>query len=357
MENLGRNPCRPKSVDGYHSTSIAATLLMFAIVLSHSIAKALDLSKHTSNDIDTMGVSRRHAIAITVGLGPLITTRQHAKATTNHLKVVTDPKTYSALAYAPPNNSNNNAPPPPLIVVLHGAGRNDQSIFKDLADPAGEHAGLIPSLIAASSSETAAPSNLLDNFCVIAPYSYGKSSFYNDSRGQLLDFMDWAIENQNTNKLPIRFDPTRIVLFGFSDGATVAVELLTSRRIAFKAGVICSYGYTGKSLPPQALERIANIPIWVFHSQDDVIFDVQNSDRLVRQLRSVNGEEDENHNNLQYSTDRLIQYSRYSEDPEHLPARVRGHSMGITASKSPQVYDWLLEKLQTGAVPSTGSKS
>lgn len=245
------------------------------------------------------------------------------------LKVVTDPQTYTALSYAPPDNVNND----PLILVLHGAGKNDKEILKDLADPSGEHAGLIPSLIASRT----APSNLLDNFCVLAPYSFGKPSFYNDPRRNLLQFLDWAILNQNTEKLPLRFDKNRIILFGFSDGATVAVELLTTKR--FAAGVICSYGYSGKSLPLQALEQLSNTPIWIFHSRDDVIFNVRNSDRLVQQLET-------NVNNVEVDSTNasIVKYSRYDKDPENLPARVRGHSMGITASKSVELYDWMIQQ-------------
>ncbi len=246
------------------------------------------------------------------------------------LKVVKDPETYSALSYAPPNNADN--PNAPLILVLHGAGKNDKDILEDLANPIGEHAGLIPSLIASG----AAPSNLLDNFCVLAPYSFGKPSFYNDPRKNLLQFVEWAIANQNTEVLTLRFDPKRIILFGFSDGATVAVELLTTKR--FAAGVICSYGFSGKALPPQAVERLTAIPIWVFHSKDDVIFDVGNSDRLVKQLENANEVKGDNGGSM-------VKYSRYSSDPENLPPRVRGHSMGITASKSTELYDWVLRQV------------
>jgi predicted peptidase len=251
------------------------------------------------------------------------------------LTVVTDPKSYSALSYSPPKNDNNANTP--LILVLHGAGKNDKDILQDLANPIGEHFGLIPGLIA---SQTA-PSNLLDNFCVLAPYSFGKPSFYDDPRGNLLQFVDWAIQNQGTEELPIRFDPRRIILFGFSDGATVAVELLTTKR--FAAGVICSYGYSGKALPPQALERLANLPIWVFHSSDDVIFDVGNSDRLVQQLEKVNGIK--GGRSTTNASSSIIKYSRYNSDPENLPPRVKGHSMGITASKSAELYDWMMRQV------------
>lgn len=263
----------------------------------------------------------------------MATTDSIGNANQSTLKVVTDPNTYSALSYAPPNNSNN--PDSPLILVLHGAGKNDKDILQDLGDPIGEHAGLVPSLIASQM----APSNLLETFCVLAPYSFGKPSFYNDPRKNLLQFVDWAIQNQNTEALPLRFDPRRIILFGFSDGATVAVELLTTKR--FAAGVICSYGYSGKALPPQALDRLSNIPIWVFHSKDDVIFDVGNSDRLVKQLENANGAKDSLTRN-----ESIIKYSRYTSDPENLPPRVRGHSMGITASKSTELYDWMIEQVK-----------
>lgn len=244
------------------------------------------------------------------------------------LQVVKDPNTYSALAYSGAQNKKNGARNP-LILVLHGAGRNDQDIVSDLADPSGEHGGLIPSLIASGQ----APKELIDNFSVLAPYSYGKASFYQDSRSSLLQFVDWAVQNQGTEACPITFDPMRIILFGFSDGATVAVELLTTKR--FAGAVICSYGYSGPALPQTAISRLANLPLWVFHSADDVVFDVRNSDRLVQQLRSVSAEGKD--------SALLVKYSRYSDDPERLPKRVRGHSMGITASKTVQVYKWMMQ--------------
>lgn len=277
------------------------------------------------NEIHSHHVGRRKMLETTtasVGTVLAYPSATHASVTNSRLQTVTDPNTYSALSYAPPNNNDKT----PLILVLHGAGRNDLDILSDLANPQGEHAGLIPSLIA----DATAPPELLENFAVLAPYSYRKPSFYQDPRSQLLNFLQWAIQNRNTESLPLSFDPNHVILFGFSDGATVAVELLTTRR--FAGAVICSYGYSGKALPAQALERLANIPIWIFHSADDVIFDAGNSDRLVQQLKQVSDES-------------LIRYSRFDSDPENLPPRVRGHSMGITGSKMPQVYEWMLNNV------------
>jgi predicted esterase len=258
--------------------------------------------------------------------------------TTERLKRVVDNQTYSALAYAPPTtilgdddrNGDDNKTLPPLILVLHGAGRNDQDIFSELANPNGEHAGLIPSLIASGK----APPELLDNFAVLAPFSFGKQSFYEDSRSKLLRFVEWAASPEGRLAGCPKFDPRRIILFGFSDGATVAVELLTTRK--FAAGVICAYGFTGK-LPNEAVQRLANLPLWVFHCADDVIFDVKNSDRLVEKLSEAN-----NSITGEGSFD-LVKYSRYDRDQEGMPKRVRGHSTGITASRLPEVYKWMLQ--------------
>jgi hypothetical protein len=42
------------------------------------------------------------------------------------------------------------------------------------------------------------------------------------------------------------------------------------------------------------------------------------------------------------STPDLVKYTRFDEDQEGFTGDVRGHSTGITASKTPDVYTWLL---------------
>jgi predicted peptidase len=233
-------------------------------------------------------------------------------------KVVTDPETYSALAYSPPSREL-----PPLILFLHGAGINERDI-SNLFDPNGEHASLLPSLV----SEGQAPKLLLDEFAILAPYCFGKRSFYQEPRDKLLSFLHWASTpaGRDAAACPI-FDPKRVFLFGFSDGATLGVELLTTRR--FAGAVLCSYGFTG-TLPEYALERLAGLPMWVFHSADDVIFPVSCSDKLVQSLSHVNTKKE------------IVRYSRFDQDPEGFTGQVKGHTTGITASKDPEVYKWLL---------------
>jgi predicted peptidase len=304
-----------------------------------------DDTEPNSTPLDT---SRRRAVTdsartvVSAAMGTIAATISTASSSTananafethkqQQLRLVTDPSTYSALAYAPPpqqqlgnNKSKSESKPPPLLIVLHGAGKNDQTAWS-LADPLGEHAGLAPSLL----STFKAPSELSDNFAVVCPYATGKQSFYEEPRSKLLQFVEWVCSDAGRHAGCPEVDPTRVFLFGFSDGATVAVELATTRR--FTACVIAAYGFTGK-LPALALQRLEGVPFWVFHSADDVIFPVAGSDRFVASLRGLEGNKLPNR----------VRYTRYTEDQEGFTGSVRGHSTGITASKLPDIYTWML---------------
>jgi hypothetical protein len=117
------------------------------------------------------------------------TTRTSADVTSSvaPFTVITDPDTsYSALAYQPPPRQQQQqqarpslVPPPPLLIFLHGAGTNQRDIA-NLVDPHGEHAGLLPSLVATKR----APAELLDEFAILVPYSYQERSFYEEPRVQ-----------------------------------------------------------------------------------------------------------------------------------------------------------------------------
>ncbi|CAE7285488.1 unnamed protein product [Symbiodinium sp. CCMP2456] len=228
------------------------------------------------------------------------------------LVTVRDPETYSALVYSPRDVKG----PLPLLVVLPGAGRNDKDAT-DLANIRGEHGGLAPSLIA----EGIAPADLTENFAVLAPYAAGKNSFYEEPRKKMLQFIAWACSDAGRAAGVPAVDPKRLFLFGFSDGATEVMELASTRR--FAGCVVAAYGFTGE-LPRLALERLKDIPVWVFHSADDVIFPVSCSDKLVKRLKETNSRD-------------VVRYTRYDKDQEGFTGSVRGHSTGITdeAAKLP----------------------
>ena len=264
------------------------------------------------------------ALAALTSLTPI-----SADAAPSDLRLINDPNTYSALAYSPPIQAaadTRQQTPPPLLLVLPGAAQNKGTAW-DLADMNGEHRGLPTSLLAAADL---APERLAQNFAVVTPYpGRNVQSFYDEPRRKILQFVQWLCDQSGENGIP-RFDPSQIFLLGFSDGATLSIELMTTGK--FRGGVVAAYGFTG-TLPQLALDRLKGKPIWVFHSADDVIFPVACSDRLVESLRKVNGE-------AQGSN--LIRYSRFDSDQEGFTGRVRGHSTGITASKRADIYDWML---------------
>lgn len=261
-----------------------------------------------------------------IALGPTNGAAKSVPGGGSLVKIV-DPSTYPALAYEPPTSPSGEQRKPPLLVVLHGAGKNEEDVW-NLANPNGEHAGLIPSLLATGG----APRELSENFAMVAPYSAGKRSFYEEPRGKLLEFVEWVCSNEGRKAGCPDVDPSKVFLFGFSDGATVGVELTTTRR--FKACVFAAYGFTG-TLPPLAVERLKGVPIWVFHSADDAIFPVKCSDNLVTTLRAANEKE-------RGGIGGVIRYTRYDSDQEGFTGAVRGHSTGITASRQKEIYGWML---------------
>ena len=304
---------------------ISITLLLFSLCLF----------RKEPNDIIEINVadgerSRREALRAVLGVigtTPLLPCEQaSAKVLQTEDGEIFDinggDSSYPALVYQPRSKSSRKLP---VLFVIHGAGENTMDVW-NLANPSGEHAGLAPSLLASGS----APSILTENFIVIAPYSSGKRSFYEEPRKKLLEFIDWvcSVEGGGEQGVDIeKIDPKSMFLFGFSDGATLSVELLTTRK--FAGGIIAAYGFTG-ILPPLAIERLKGIPLWVFHSKDDVIFPVACSDYLVSALQKENSDKS------------IVKYSRFNQDQEGFTGTIRGHSTGITATRTPEVYQWLL---------------
>ena len=100
------------------------------------------------------------------------------------------------------------------------------------------------------------------------------------------------------------------------------------------------------ALPPRAIELLRATPMWVWHSADDVIFPVSCSDRLVAALRAANaddaGEIPRPKEGGAGGFERL-RYTRFDMDQEGFEGSVRGHSTGITASKSAGIYRWMLQ--------------
>ncbi len=265
---------------------------------------------------------------------------------------IEDPATYSAVVYVPraktkgqstTDEAPDNKTEYPMIIVLHGAGNNQHSAMYEFTNsgsptsPPGNHINLPPYLLA----QEQAPNVLSDNFVVVAPYvGKGKpGSLYDEPRGKILLFVKWFnnwIESQffeddmGISSCSIHQQS----LFGFSEGSTLAVELATTRQ--FNAVVLASYGFTG-ALPPLALEMLHGIPIWVFHSTGDDVFDIRYSNMFVESLLSYHGGKD------LFDAQNAVKYTKMI--PEKSVAKEKGLEhvrAAAVASKSEEIFAWLL---------------
>lgn len=250
---------------------------------------------------------------------------------------VQDPNSYSAVVYIPsaPNNiaKKSTSSSLPLLVVLHGAGVNQHSALDEFTSPGGDHTNLPPYLL----STQQAPPSLSENFVVVAPYvGKGKRSLYDEPRSKLLSFIKWFnsyIQSQTlADGTHIAINRRKVSLFGFSEGATLAIELATTRQ--FLGVVTASYGFSG-SLPRMAIERLQGVPIWAFHSRGDDIYNIQCSDRLIGSLLEYEGGLDV------FSVGDIVKYTKLvplatnEKGREHVRA-------SLVASKDAEVYSWLL---------------
>lgn len=258
---------------------------------------------------------------------------------------IDDPNTYSAVVYIPPaKNGETRARPMesfPLLVVLHGAGNNRHSAMYEFthadgtSSPPGDHTSLPPYLL----SSHRAPPTLGENFIVVAPYvGEGGRSLYDEPRGKILSFVKWFNDWIGTQAFDdgtsVAVDRHRVSLFGFSEGSTLAVELATTRQ--FHGVVLASYGFAGV-LPPVALERLRDVPIWVFHSEGDGVYDIRCSNTLVDGLLTYGRGNDvfDVRKTVKYTKIIPAQNTRDDVGREHVRA-------ALVASTSDEVYSWLL---------------
>ncbi|WP_420399297.1 dienelactone hydrolase family protein [Flagellimonas sp.] len=140
-------------------------------------------------------------------------------------------------------------------------------------------------------------------FLVLAPQNPHKKKWWNaEAVKQLLDSV------VTTNNVDIN----RIYLTGLSRGGSAAWELATQHPNTFAAmAVVC-----GMTPLPYAHWIDKNMPIWVFHGEDDKVISVEESDKMVEKLRKMNYK---------------VRYTRY---------RNVGHNSWERAYTTDSLYTW-----------------
>ena len=145
-----------------------------------------------------------------------------------------------------------------LLLFLHGGGESGRAL-EEIKD-------------------TGPPKMLAEGkqfpFLILAPQnSHAKKWWNTEAVIQLLD----SVTGMN------RVDKNRIYLSGLSRGGSAAWELATQYPDKFAAmAVVC-----GMTPLPYAHWIDQEMPIWVFHGDQDDVIDVEESDKMVAKLRDM----------------------------------------------------------------------
>ncbi|WP_350287926.1 PHB depolymerase family esterase [uncultured Croceitalea sp.] len=141
-------------------------------------------------------------------------------------------------------------------------------------------------------------------FLVLAPQNPHKRKWWNiQAVNQLLD----AIIQEN------RVDPERIYLTGLSRGGSAAWDLAVQYPEKWAAlAVVC-----GMAPVPYAHWVDKDLPIWVFHGDQDEVISVEESDKMVDKLKEMGYD---------------VQYTRYEGV---------GHNSWSRAYTTEALYNWM----------------
>ncbi|MGN7514718.1 MAG: prolyl oligopeptidase family serine peptidase [Allomuricauda sp.] len=178
-----------------------------------------------------------------------------------------------------------------LLLFLHGGGESGRNV-EEIKD-------------------TGPPKMLVEGkqfpFLILAPQnSHAKKWWNTDAVVQLLD----SVVDSN------RVDKRRIYLTGLSRGGSASWELATQYPDKFAAmAVVC-----GMTPLPYAHWINRDMPIWVFHGDQDDVINVEESDKMVKKLREMGHD---------------VRYTRYKDV---------GHNAWGRAYTTDSLYTWFAQQ-------------
>ena len=140
-------------------------------------------------------------------------------------------------------------------------------------------------------------------FLILAPQHPHKNKFWNTNA--VIQLLDTVIQNN-------RVDPKRIYLTGLSRGGTAAWEMAVQYPQKFAAmAVVC-----GMTPLPYASWIDKDMPIWVFHGEEDPVILVEESENMVKKLESMGYE---------------VTFTKYPDV---------GHDAWTKAYQNDELYSW-----------------
>lgn len=179
----------------------------------------------------------------------------------------------------------------PILLFLHGGGESGDSLVTVKRNGP-------PKLIAQGKKFP---------FLILAPQNPYQSKWWNTRAVKQL--LDSVVTNNN-------IDTKRIYLTGLSRGGGAAWEMAVQYPDTFAAmAVVC-----GMAPLPYASWIHKEMPMWVFHGEDDKSIPVSESDAMVARL-----------NEMGYD----VKFTRYPGV---------GHDSWIQAYETEELYDWFMEQ-------------
>ncbi|WP_273566537.1 prolyl oligopeptidase family serine peptidase [Maribacter halichondriae] len=204
------------------------------------------------------------------------------------LKTVTT-ETFDYYLYYPEEYQSNEDEKFPLLLFLHGGGESGDSLVAIKRNGP-------PKLITQGKKFP---------FLVLAPQNPHKKKWWNTTA--LIQLLDTIVANN-------RVDPQRIYLTGLSRGGGAAWELAVQYPEKFAAlAVVC-----GMTPLPYAAWIDKEMPIWVFHGEEDESIPISESETMVDRLKSMGYD---------------VRFTRYPGV---------GHNSWVRAYNNEELYEWLV---------------
>jgi len=196
----------------------------------------------------------------------------------------------------------------PLILFMHGAGERGSDNELQLK--------YITELFLDEYNRENYPCFVLAPQCPPDPVWWSYTSWSNPvlpkepslELSMVISLLDELIQNY-----PV--DESRIYITGLSMGGCATYDLIMRYPAKFATAIpVCGWGDTSKA------EVIKEIPVWIFHGDDDAIVSVDYSRKMYNALKIINGN---------------VKYTEYPGI---------GHDSWIYAYKEPELLKWLFDQ-------------
>lgn len=234
-----------------------------------------------------------------------VPTRQHLQA----LHTAEDGETMRYLVWLPEGYGDDRDREYPLIVFLHGSGDPDYNseFVVSFGLPAVLELGEEPEGF---------------DFVVVSPQAAGNTAWW--SKGQM-ELVDGVVQEALDTYL---VDPDRVYLTGLSMGGYGSWFLGSTYPERYAAMVSLSgSGYQSTELPAASFTcRLAEIPVWAIHGEQDLISEFGVSETVVRDYEEL--------------CNTTVDWTAYP-DAGHFETYERAY-------RDPALYNWMLSHSRSG---------